>query len=33
MFVLVATESRCEPGDYSETVTELDEPKLKSENV
>ena len=33
MFVLAATTSRSEPGNYSETVAELDEPKLKSENV
>ena len=33
MSVLAATWSRSEPGNYLETVAELDDPKLKSENV
>jgi hypothetical protein len=33
MFLLAATTSRFEPGNYAETMAELDEPKSKSENA
>jgi hypothetical protein len=33
MSVFAATTSRSEPGNYSETVAELDESNLKSDNV